>query len=173
MFSDSFFHTYEIYTCRNIYIYTNIKHIYIYLTIKILCIIFIVWKKNRKYPIISYKDIHLLKKNQGWDMQSFTKYSGVDKMKNCYIIHYIMYNTLSPMGTSIIAQSVKNLPAMQEIWVWFLGHKDPLEKEIATHFSILAWRIPWTEESGRLHCMGLQGSDTTYQLNHNFKKKII
>ena len=45
-------------------------------------------------------------------MQSFTKYSGVDKMKNCYIIHYIMYNTLNPFGTSLIAQSVKNLPAM-------------------------------------------------------------
>jgi len=105
-------------------------------------------------------------------MQSFTKCSRVDKTKNHYIIHYIMYNTLSSMGTSLIAQSVKILPAIQEIWVQFLGHKDPLEKEIATHSSILAWRIPWTEEPGRLQSMGFQGSDTTYQLNHNFKNKI-
>ena len=45
-----------------------------------------------------------------------------------------------------IAQAVKNLPAMQETQVRFLGWEDPLEKEMATHFSILAWRIPWTEE---------------------------
>jgi len=48
-------------------------------------------------------------------MQSFTKCSRVDKTKNHYIIHYIMYNTLSSMGTSLIAQSVKILPAIQEI----------------------------------------------------------
>ena len=45
---------------------------------------------------------------------------------------------------------VKNLPAMQEMWVWSLGQEDPLEKETATHFSILAWEIPWTEEAGGL-----------------------
>ena len=50
-----------------------------------------------------------------------------------------------------IAQSVKNRPALQETWVQFLGQEDPLEKEMATHSSILAWRIPWTEEPGRLH----------------------
>ena len=51
---------------------------------------------------------------------------------------------------SLIAQSVKNLPVMQETWLQFLGQEDPLEKEMATHSSILAWRIPWTEEPGRL-----------------------
>ena len=51
---------------------------------------------------------------------------------------------------------VKNLPAMQETWVQSLGWEDPLGKEMATHFSILAWRIPWTEESGRLQSMALQ-----------------
>ena len=45
---------------------------------------------------------------------------------------------------------VKNPPAMQEMWVRSLGQKDPLEKEMATHSSILAWEIPWTEEPGRL-----------------------
>ena len=52
--------------------------------------------------------------------------------------------------SSLVAQSVKNLPAMQETWVQFLGRKDPLEKGMTTHSSILAWRIPWTEEPGRL-----------------------
>ena len=51
---------------------------------------------------------------------------------------------------------VKNLPAMQETRVRSLGWKDPLEKEMATHSSILAWRIPWTEEPDRLQSMGLQ-----------------
>ena len=49
-----------------------------------------------------------------------------------------------------MAQTVKNLPAMQETWVQSLGWEDPLEKEMATHSSILAWKIPWMEEPGRL-----------------------
>ena len=55
-----------------------------------------------------------------------------------------------------MAQRVKSLPAMQETWVRFLGKEDLLEKEMATHSSILAWRIPWTEEPGRLQSTGLQ-----------------
>ena len=51
---------------------------------------------------------------------------------------------------------VKNLPAMQETQVQALGQKDPLEKEMATHSSILAWRIPWTEDPGGLQSMGSQ-----------------
>ena len=51
---------------------------------------------------------------------------------------------------------VKNLPAMQEIWVQSLGQENPLEKGMATYSSILAWRIPWTEEPGGLQSMGLQ-----------------
>ena len=57
---------------------------------------------------------------------------------------------------SLVAQPVKNPPAMQEIWVRSLGWEDPLEKGMATHSSILAWRIPWTEEPGGLQFMGLQ-----------------
>ena len=53
-----------------------------------------------------------------------------------------------------IAQSVKNLPAVQETGVQSLGRKDPLEKEMATQSSILAWKIPWTEEPGGLQSMG-------------------
>ena len=53
-----------------------------------------------------------------------------------------------------VAQTVKNPSAMQEIWVLSLGREDPLEEGMAIHFSILAWRIPWTEEPGRLQSMG-------------------
>ena len=55
-----------------------------------------------------------------------------------------------------MAQLVKNLTAMLETWVRSLGQEDPLEKEMATHSSILAWRIPWTEEPGGLQSMGSQ-----------------
>ena len=53
-----------------------------------------------------------------------------------------------------MAQTVKNLPEMQKTWVWFLSEEDPLEKGMAIHSSILAWRIPWTEEPGGLQSMG-------------------
>ena len=53
-------------------------------------------------------------------------------------------------GASLVAQMVKTLPAKQENWVWLLGQEDPLKKGMATHSSILAWRIPWTEEPGGL-----------------------
>ena len=55
--------------------------------------------------------------------------------------------------SSLMAQTVKRLPAMQETWVRFLGRKDPLEKEMAIHSSTLAWKIPWAEEPGRLQFM--------------------
>ena len=56
----------------------------------------------------------------------------------------------------LMAQTVKHLPAMWETWVQSLGQEDPLEKEVATYSSTLAWEIPWTEEPGRLQSMGLQ-----------------
>ena len=55
-----------------------------------------------------------------------------------------------------VAQMVKRLPTMQETWVQSLGQEDPLEKEMATHSSTLAWKIPWTEECHRLQSMGSQ-----------------
>ena len=64
------------------------------------------------------------------------------------------------MSVTHVAQRLKRLPAMQETWVRFLGWEDPLEKEMATHSSILAWSIPWTEEPGGLQSMGSQESDT-------------
>ena len=69
------------------------------------------------------------------------------------------------LGASLVAQSVKNLPAMAETRVRFLDWEDPLEKEMATHSSILAWRIPWTEENGGLQSMGSQ------RVRHNLVTK--
>ena len=65
---------------------------------------------------------------------------------------------------------VKNLPATQETWVGSLGQEDPLEKGMATHSSILAWRVPWTEEPGRLQLQGHKESDTTEQLTLSLSK---
>ena len=59
---------------------------------------------------------------------------------------------------SLVAQMVKNLPAMQEAWIQSLGGEDPVEKGMSTHSSILAWRITWTEERGMLQSMGSQKS---------------
>ena len=60
------------------------------------------------------------------------------------------------LWASLVSQMVKNLPATQETWVRSLGWGDPLEKGIVTYSSILSWRIPWTEEPGRLQSMGSQ-----------------
>ena len=59
--------------------------------------------------------------------------------------------------TSLVAQMVKSLPAVRETWVQSLGQEVPLEKQMAIHSTILAWRIPWMEEPGRVQSMGLQG----------------
>ena len=63
-----------------------------------------------------------------------------------------------------MAQKVRRLSAMQEAWVRSLGQEDPLEKAMATHSSILAWKIPWTEEPGGLQSMVSPESDTTERL---------
>ena len=80
----------------------------------------------------------------------------------------LLFNMLSGlvMQQSLVAQMVKRLPAMRETWVRFLGREDPLEKEMAIHSSILAWKIPWMEEPDRLQSMGSQrvGHDFTFTL---------
>ena len=73
---------------------------------------------------------------------------------------YIYLHVYLFLGASLVAQMVKNLPAVQEMQVQFLGQEDPLEKEMATHSSILAWRIPWTEEPDGLELMGSKKSRT-------------
>ena len=85
-------------------------------------------------------------------MKCFRK--GKSKGKNSYI-NFIMCD-------SFIAQLLKSLPAMQETQVQFLGGKDPLEKEMATHSSILACIIPWTEKPGGLQSMGSKELDMTW-----------
>ena len=86
--------------------------------------------------------------------------------------HHMQVNTIAMVpilwssGASLVSQMVKNPPAMQETRVWSLGWEDPLKKETAPLSSILAWRIWWTEETGRVRSMGSQESDTTEQLTH-------
>ena len=67
-----------------------------------------------------------------------------------------MYAPSRYSWASLVVQMVKNLPAMQDTWIWVLGREDPLEKGMATHSSIPAWRIPWTDEPGGLQSMRLQ-----------------
>ena len=71
------------------------------------------------------------------------------------------------IGASLVAQMVKNPPAIQETWAQSLGQEDPQEKEMATHSSVLAWRIPWTEEAGRLQSMESQ------RVRHNWMTNIF
>ena len=73
----------------------------------------------------------------------------------------LVERALGGLRASVVAQMVKNLPTMQETWVRSLGWEDPVEKETATHSSILAWRIPWTEEPGGLQSLGL------HRVEHN------
>ena len=82
-----------------------------------------------------------------------------------YILEYFFYVEVFNSGAFLLAQMVKNLPAMQETQVQSLGQEDPLEKGIATNFSILAWRIPWTEEPGGLKSMGLQRVGDNWMAN--------
>ena len=77
--------------------------------------------------------------------------SSLMNLLQCFILELILAQS------SLVAQRVKNLPAVQETWVQSLGQEDPLEKGMATHSSILAWGIPWAEKPGGLQSMGLQG----------------
>ena len=73
----------------------------------------------------------------------------------------------------MVTQTGKNLSTVQETWVRSLGREDPLEKGMATHSSILAWKIPWTEEPDGLQSMGSQESDTTECLNHQSERMMM
>ena len=78
----------------------------------------------------------------------------------------------------MVSQMVKNLPAVPETWVWSLGREDPLEKRMATQSSILAWRIPWTEEPDRLQSTGLQRVEhdwvtNTFAFTHGIKSSVF
>ena len=83
-------------------------------------------------------------------------------MHNMYNIYSILSYSIIYQGfilytrASLVAQMIKSLPAKQKTWVQFLVQEDPLEKGMAIHSNILAWRIPWTEEPGQLQSMGSQ-----------------
>ena len=89
---------------------------------------------------------------------------GVHLCSYAHVLYVFVYITNIPVcgyisssdRASLVAQRGMCLPAMWETWVRSLGREDPLEKEMATHSSILAWRIPWTEEPGELQSMGSQ-----------------
>ena len=92
---------------------------------------------------------------------SFSKSCNITEPQFCFL-RYLFVSEMLKLSlitlnwASLVAQMVKNLPVMQETQIWSLGWEDPLEKEMATHSSILAWEIPWTEEPGGLQSMGLQ-----------------
>ena len=91
----------------------------------------------------------------------------------CLLI-YIVCVTVFGLGFAfLVAQTVTYLPAMQETWVWSLNQEDPLEKEMATRSSILAWTIPWTEDPDGLQFMGLQRVRHDWETNTFNKPTVV
>ena len=86
--------------------------------------------------------------------------TATNSTKAVKMVHNLLKRLLYIYMASLVAQMVKNSPAMQETQVWFRGRKDPLEKEMATHSSILAWKIPQTEKPGGIQSMGVTKSQT-------------
>ena len=84
----------------------------------------------------------------------------------CVFINHKAYDGYE--WTSLVAEVVKNPPAKQDTWVRSLGQENPLKKGMATHSSILAWKIPWTEEPGRLQSMGLQRVRQNWATKHTY-----
>ena len=87
-------------------------------------------------------------------------------MKHLTYLRVLFPSLSHRSGASLVAQKVRNLPAMQETWVRSVSWEDPLEKEMATHSSILAWSIPWAEEPGGYSPWSCKELDTTEQLAH-------
>ena len=80
---------------------------------------------------------------------------------------YINIRYIFCVHASLVAQTIKHLPTIWETWLWSLDREDPLEKEMATHFSILAWKILWMEEPGRLQ------STESQRVEHNWATKFF
>ena len=120
---------------------------------------------------------------QGWNPCLLCHLWQVDSLEleppgNCPCIMIVMVNTciaLQCSKASLVAQRLKRLPAMQKTWVRSLGREDPLEKEMATHSNIFAWRIPWTEETGGLQSTGSQrvGHDWATSLHFTSLQALI
>ena len=99
----------------------------------------------------------------GWDGQC------VRKVTSCAIRVFGVWKRQRKRA-SLVAQRLKRLPASWETWVQSLGREDPLEKEVATHSSILSWRIPWTESLVGYSPWGCKESDTTERLHFHFQR---
>ena len=97
--------------------------------------------ENKQPPKLNHKEIDFFKKEEIYNLNNLKR----------WITRIEIFCNLK--GAILVAQLVQNLPARWETWVRSLGWKDPLEKEMATHSSILAWKIPWTEEPGGLYSM--------------------
>ena len=91
-------------------------------------------------------------------------------LKKYIFLHWSIVNNVR---ASLVVQRLKCLPAMWETWVRSLGQEDPLEKEMATHSSFLAWRIPWMEELGGLQSMGRKELDTTERLHFTSLNNVV
>ena len=98
-------------------------------------------------------DLELVNSNTFSYTANYKKYSWSFDLT---YIHKHVHICILVIEPPVVAETVKRLPAMQETWVRSLGQKNTLEKEMATHSSTLAWKIPWTEEPGGLQSMGLQ-----------------
>ena len=124
------------------------------------------WKPSRQYKQQSVSSCHSLRtttrlqNTMGPQMGKLRKMGPFKKISLSAVC--LSETTRTPLTTpcvkhtSLVAQTVNGPPALWESWVRSLGWEDPLEEEMATHSSTLAWRIPWTEEPGRLQSMGLQ-----------------
>ena len=100
-----------------------------------------------------------------WSSLVAQKHSACHTHPICKALKALLKFKILQMGASLVTQTIKNLPAMQETWVWSLGQEDPLEEGMAAHSSILAWEIPWTEEPGWQQSMGSQ------RVKHNWTTK--
>ena len=112
------------------------------------------WRKYHEHIIKTEKD-NLGESQKKKHLPSFFQ-DGRDDQTDCVSFRGPINSTPLTPGASLVAQMVKNLPAIQETWVQSLSREDSLQKEMATHSRTLAWRIPWTEEPGGLQSIGLQ-----------------
>ena len=134
----------------------SINYIYIYLKYKISLILAYVYSHE---TIIKVKIINVFISSKNflvlfWSSSHLhlpTSRQSLSVTRVC-----VAKNLCLIFWASLVAQIVKNLPEMRETWIWSLDWEDPLEEGKATHSSILAWRIPWTEEPGGLQSVGLQ-----------------
>ena len=116
--------------------------------------------QGERYPVFLHLHLQPIKKANVSTAMYLNK-SSIIPQKQISINHQQIFRFLMVYEDFPGSSAVKNPPAVQETWVRSLGREDPLEKEMATHSSILAWKIPWTEEPGSLQSMGSQESDRT------------